>query len=102
MKILVVLPMHGGSLPIGRYCATALGRLGHMVDVFEAPLFKSAFDGLKELKIASADLDHLENSFLQVVSSAVMAKTEAMQPDLVLALAQAPLSRQTLSKLRQK
>jgi len=102
MKILVVLPMHGGSLPIGRYCATALGRLGHMVDVFEAPLFKSAFDGLKELKIASADLDHLENSFLQVVSSAVMAKTEIMQPDLVLALAQAPLSRQTLSKLRQK
>ncbi|MFO7817245.1 MAG: CgeB family protein [Thermodesulfobacteriota bacterium] len=102
MKILVVLPMYGGSLPVGQYCVGALGRLGHMVDVFEAPVFKSAFDGLKELKISSSSLDQLENSFLQVVSSAVLAKVDMMRPDLVLALAQAPLSRQTLSKLRQK
>lgn len=35
LRILVVLPLYGGSLPIGRYCASALGELGHMVDVFE-------------------------------------------------------------------
>ncbi|MFP4167591.1 MAG: glycosyltransferase [Desulfonatronovibrionaceae bacterium] len=102
MKILVVLPMYGGSLPVGRYCASALERLGHQVDVFDAPVFKTAFDGLKGLKVSSSSLDHLENSFLQVVSSAVLAKVETMQPGLVLALAQAPLSRQALSRLRQQ
>ncbi len=101
MKILVVLPMYGGSLPIGRYCARGLERQGHLVDVFESPLFMPAFDGLKQLNISSSGLDYLENSFLQVVSSAVLAKVETMQPDLVLALAQAPLSRQTLGRLRQ-
>ena len=45
-------------------------------------------------------LDHLENSFLQVVSQAVLAKVEAFSPDMVLALAQAPLSRQALKRLR--
>jgi len=29
LRVLVVLPLYGGSLPIGRYCATALAGLGY-------------------------------------------------------------------------
>lgn len=99
-RILLVLPLYGGSLPIGRYCASALRELGHMVETFEAPGFHGAFTALKTLRVGTDRLDYLENSFLQVVSQAVLAKAEAFAPDLVLAMAQAPLSRQALKRLR--
>lgn len=100
LRVLVVLPMYGGSLPIGRSCAAALTGLGHAVEVFEAPSFYGAFSALKDLRVTSDRLEYLENSFLQVVSQAVCAKAETFGPDLVLALAQAPLSRQALKRLR--
>ena len=100
LRVLVVLPMYGGSLPIGRYCCQGLKELGHLVEVFEAPSFYSAFGALKELRVGMERLEYLENSFLQVVSQAILAKVEAFEPDLVLALAQAPLSRQALKRLR--
>jgi len=100
LRVLVVLPMYGGSLPVGRYCVAGLAEAGHLVEVFEAPEFYTAFSALKNLRVTTDRLDFLENSFLQVVSQAVLAKVETFEPDLVLALAQAPLSRQTLKRLR--
>lgn len=99
-RVLVVLPMYGGSLPIGRYCGNALRALGHVVECFEAPSFYSSFEALKSLRVGTDRLDYLENSFLQVISQAILAKVEAFEPDLVLAMAQAPLSRQALKRLR--
>lgn len=99
-RILVVLPLYGGSLPVGRYCGNALRELGHVVEYFEAPDFFGAFSALKTLRVGTDRLDYLENSFLQVVSQAVLAKVETFAPDLVLAMAQAPLSRQALKRLR--
>ncbi|KHK03609.1 CgeB family protein [Desulfovibrio sp. TomC] len=100
LRILVVLPMYGGSLPVGRFCASAFAELGHVVEVFEAPQFYGAFEALKTLRVTSDRLEYLENSFLQVISQAICAKVETFGPDLVLALAQAPLSRQALKRLR--
>jgi Uncharacterized protein conserved in bacteria len=92
--------MYGGSLPIGRYCAAALTSLGHLVEVFEAPEFHASYTALKNLKVTTDRLQYLENSYLQVVSQAVVAKVETFEPDLVLALAQAPLSIPSLKRLR--
>ena len=100
IRVLVVLPLYGGSLPIGRYCQRALAGLGHSVEVFEAPDFHGAFQALKTLRVTGDRLEYLEHSFLQVVSQAVVAKVETFQPDLVLSMAQAPLSRQALKRLR--
>lgn len=100
LRILVVLPMYGGSLPIGRYCASALSGLGHSVRVFEAPLLHPAFTGLRGLGLAPTQTAQLENSFLQVVSQAVWAQVQAQEPHLVLALAQAPIGRSLLQRLR--
>lgn len=100
VRVLVVLPFYGGSLPIGQYVADALKGLGHTVEVFQAPAFHGAFTALTDLRVTSDRLEHLENSFLQTVSQAVQAKAESFQADLVLAMAQAPLTRQTLKRLR--
>lgn len=99
-RVLVVLPFYGGSLPIGRYAASALEEAGCLVRVFEAPEFYSAFTALKNLKVGLERQEFLENSFLQNISQAVLAQVEAFRPDLVLAMAQAPLSRQVLKRLR--
>ncbi|UZP68347.1 glycosyltransferase [Desulfovibrio mangrovi] len=100
LRVLVVLPLYGGSLPVGRFCVEALKELGHTVEVFEAPSFHSAFSALKDLRVTTDRLEYLENSFLQVVSQAVLAKVETFEPDLVFCLAQAPLNRQALKRLR--
>ena len=102
LRVLVVLPMHGGSLPVGRYCAQALRDLGHTVDVFDAPAFYDAFRAARGLRISGERLQQLENAFLQVISQAVEAKAEQFAPDLALALAQAPLTRQTLKRLERR
>ncbi len=99
MRVLVVLPLYGGSLPVGRYAATALRDLGHTVDVFEAPAFYSAFSALRMLRVTSDRQEALEHSFLQVISQAIRARVEVFEPDLVLCLAQAPVSRQLLKTL---
>ena len=100
MRVLVVLPLYGGSLPVGRYCASALSELGHQVEIFEAPEFYASYKALKGLKVTTDRLQFLENSYLQVVSQAIIAKVDTFEPDLVLALAQAPLSLQALKRLR--
>lgn len=101
LRILVVLPMYGGSLPIGRYCANALRDMGHSVRVFDAPQLYSAFTGLRNLDLPPAKLAPLENAYLQVVSQAILTQVECFEPHLILALAQAPINRNLLLKLRQ-
>ena len=100
LRVLVVLPMYGGSLPVGRYCLEGLKEAGCLVDSFEAPGFYPAFTALKELRIGNERLDALQTSFLQVISQCILAKGEAFAPDLVLCLAQAPMSRTALKHLR--
>lgn len=100
LRILVVLPMYGGSLPIGRYCAKALTDMGHKVRVFEAPLLHSAFTGLRSLGLPPTQTAQLENSFLQVVSQAIWAQVQTQESQLVLAAAQAPLGHSLLQRLR--
>ena len=99
-RILVVLPLYGGSLSVGRACARALAGLGHVVEVFDAPIFYPTFQRLRDLPLSQHDIDALENGFLQVVSQGVLAHVQRFAPDLVLAVAQAPLSRQVLRALR--
>lgn len=101
-RILVVLPLYGGSLPVGRACARALAELGHVVETFDAPLLYPAFQNLRQLRVSQAAVDALENGYLQLVAQAVLAQAERFAPHLVLAVAQAPLSRQALRELARR
>ncbi|MBQ7584987.1 MAG: glycosyltransferase [Desulfovibrionaceae bacterium] len=94
--------MYGGSLPLGRYCARALESLGQKVRVFEAPIFYETFKGLKQLDLTPEQVFPLERSFLQVVSQAIWAHVESFEPHLVLAMAQAPLSKPLLGRLQRQ
>ncbi|WP_321403612.1 glycosyltransferase [Maridesulfovibrio sp.] len=100
LRILVVLPLYGGSLPVGRFCVSALQKMGHLVETFEAPDFYGAYTAIDDLKVTSDRHQYLRNSYLNMLSQAVLAKVETFEPDMVLAMAQAPLTHQALKRMR--
>lgn len=100
LRVLVVLPFYGGSLPIGRYCAKALRKIGANVRVYDSPIYFPAFSHLKDLDLSAAAINNLEKSFLRVVSQGILAMAREQKTQIVLALAQAPLDILALKRLR--
>jgi spore maturation protein CgeB len=98
MKILLVNPINGGSLPIARYCASALKGMGHIVTTFAAEAFSGAMDFA-----ASYRFERCRKVFRSDITAAISRSVELMaketRPDMVLALAQAPLLPDTLERL---
>lgn len=101
LRILVILPMYGGSLPVGIYCARALRELGYSVRMFDAQELFPAYKGIKKLDLSQERIAVLENSFLKFVSQAIWSQIQEQQPEMILALAQAPVDRPLLQRLRQ-
>jgi spore maturation protein CgeB len=99
LKILVVSPLEGGTLPITEYCARALAGLGHRVTVCDASPFAAGFRGLAGFRARAPDRGRLESRYLELVADGVLARVEHEQPDLVLAMAQAPLTAAALQAL---
>jgi len=102
LRVLIVLPFYGGSLPIGQFCTMALKDLGHIAEEFDATQFSDAFFSIKKLNITDDKLRLLEATYLQFIGQAIIAKVEKFKPDFVLTMAQAPATQQVLTYLKQK
>jgi spore maturation protein CgeB len=99
LKILVVNPIYGGSLPAARHAAQALTQLGHEVEVFGAEAFG---DGMAFVESFRFD-EHRQDSrrgLASLLSQLVELKVRECSPDLVVALAQAPLMPESLERLK--
>lgn len=99
LRVLVVSPIAGGSLPIARYAARALRRLGHEVQLLDLSSFHDALAGLSTFGARRARQAELDAAFCSVLGSGVAAAAETFAPDVVLALAQAPLDARALEAL---
>lgn len=98
MKVLLVNPVYGGSLPAAHHSAAALTKLGHEVEVFRSEAFASG----QEMAETFNRIDHqkiFRSGIVTLLSEGVELKAKEFQPDLVLALAQAPLHIPALSRL---
>jgi spore maturation protein CgeB len=98
MNILLVNPISGGSLPIAHYCASALREMGHIVTTFAAEAFASGMDFTGNFRFGRCRTA-FRNGLVTAVSRGVELMAKETRPDLVLALAQAPLLPETLSTL---
>ena len=98
LKILLVNPVSGGSLPIAHYCASALRALGHFVTTFASEAFAQGMDFSGNYRF-----EHCRKSFrsglTETISQGVELLAKETRPDMVLALAQAPLLPGTLTRL---
>lgn len=101
LRILVVSPIYGGSLPVARYCSSSLIKMGHTVEFIDNSRFHDALFFADEITANRQRYNTLMNHLSAFISEAVLARCETFKPDLVLALAQTPLTPDCLTMLRQ-
>jgi spore maturation protein CgeB len=99
LKILVVSPLHGGTLPMTGYVARALAGLGHAVSILDVSPFDGGFRQISAFGATGSRRHALEARFVDFLAEGVLRRVEYEQPDLVLALAQAPLTSAVLAQL---
>ncbi len=102
LNIAVVGPMYGGSLPIAKYLTRALKKLGHNAFLINPEcgwgLYESIRTRVKNKKVAS----NLEEILTKFLSEWCFAQILEFQPEVCIALAQAPISKYTVTKLRER
>jgi spore maturation protein CgeB len=102
LDIAVVPPLYGGSLPVARACARALRALGHRVRDLDLEPFWPAYQALMrstgDLRLQRAG-ETLRQGLVRIVGELLLAGFELNPPDLVFALAQAPLDADTLARV---
>jgi spore maturation protein CgeB len=99
LKVLVVSPLYGGSWPIAGYAARALAELGHEAHLLDLAGFHDGFRGLERFGARKRRRGELEAQYVEMMASGVAAAVEAAEPDIVLALAQAPLTASVLDDI---
>jgi spore maturation protein CgeB len=101
LKILVVSPLHGGTLPMTGYVARALAGLGHAVSILDVSPFDGGYQQISAFGATGPRRHALEGRFVDFLAEGVLRRVEYEQPDLVLALAQAPLTSPLLAQLQE-
>jgi len=101
LKILVVNPYYGGSLPTAKYCVRALNEMGHHAESVECDKFAEGFFSIKKTTRNKINEESLSNQFGHFMGQLIAAKAADYQPDLILALAQAPLTPEAIKNLKQ-
>lgn len=101
LRVLVVKPIYGGSLPTASYCVEALRNLGHEADSVDCDKFSDGFFSLKETTRIKANAEVLSQKFLGLMGEVTAAKAAEYRPDLILALAQAPLTPEAIHRLKE-
>ena len=101
VHVAVVGPIYGGSLPIAKYAAAALEQLGHRVTWIDHSLHQASYDAMTRLK----DPRHratLQSRLADLLGQLTLARVAEDPPDVVLALAQAPMTLPLLDHMRKK
>ena len=101
LRIAVVGPIYGGSLPITGFVVRALESLGHHVRWLDHSVHATSYRQLELLKNSQHRLA-LQSKYAEMLSRITMAQLAEDPPDLVLSLAQAPLILPMLEHLRRK
>ncbi len=102
LRIVVVGPIYGGSLQIAGYCSRALIKMGHTVEFIDNSRFSDDLFLARDISGDSEKYNKLSEILTTFISEIIMARCEEFRPDIVLSLAQSPLSPECLKRLQQK
>ncbi len=97
-RLLVAGPLYGGSLEIARAVARAAAACGAEVQLFDAAAYAGAHAALGELRVGSRRT--LQARLVALAGDAIVEVAAAWRPDLLVALAQAPIDAGVLARLR--
>ena len=98
----VVGPMYGGSLPIARYVANAFNMLGQRTIGFDLSPFFQSFTNLGGFVKTQSRRDVVEGQYVEMLSQMILEAVTERPVDILVCLAQAPLSPRVLTELRNR
>ncbi|MBP9838140.1 MAG: glycosyltransferase [Proteobacteria bacterium] len=101
-RIAVISPMYGGSLPIAHYVNTALKNLNQRVIEYDLSPFYQGFKDIGGMFKNANRKNTIESNYVEMLSQTVLAAIDEKPVDIVLSLAQAPLSPTVLKELRKR
>lgn len=101
LHVAVVGPIYGGSLPIAHHVVNALEALGHRVTWLDQSPHHQSYESFGGYRDARHRLT-MQSRFADVLSLGTITHLAEDPPDLVLAMAQAPLTLAVLEHLRKK
>jgi spore maturation protein CgeB len=102
LRILVVGPVYGGTLPMGQYVTRAFKELGHHVELLDYSSFDEGRKLLETLSSDDSNRKELLSELTRLLGHGVVAKAKAMRAQFVFFLAQAPGTADTLNSLRKE
>jgi spore maturation protein CgeB len=100
LKILVVSPLYGGSLPIARYAARGFRKSGHDAELLDFSPFYGGHQALAGMTKDQGRLNRLTHDWLKFLGEILLGKVRERRPDLVFCLAQAPVSPELLGAIK--
>ena len=98
----VVGPLYGGSLPIAGYVARALASLGQRVNYINLSSFFKPYTEIDGFIRTPGRRNGLQGQFVDFISQLVLEALTEKPVDILICLAQAPLSGTVLDELRRR
>lgn len=99
-RVLVAGPIYGGSLETARSTARACEAAGADTRLLDYGTFGAGWDTISRLSVSAANRTRLQADYAKVLGEMVIASASEWRPDLVIALAQAPLNASVCARLR--
>ncbi len=102
LKILLVNPIYGGSLPIANYIAKNLEKFNVKLKVINSERFYDGYNFIKNNFSVKRFENISMNSFLNFISDLILNSIEEFQPDILFGVAQSPINLKVLDYCKQK
>lgn len=101
-KIAVLGPFHGGTLPTATYTYQALQRMGQRVRGIDVSGFNDGFMLLEQFVKNEARHGAMRGQYVELVSQVLLESLHEKPIDILICMAQAPISAKALTELRSR
>ena len=98
----VVSPICGGSLPIARYVARALVGMNHRTLYYDLSPFAEGYSKINQYLRSGGRQNNVTTQYIEMLSQLVLEGIDEGNIDILICLAQAPLSPRVLMEARAK
>jgi len=99
VRVSVVSPIMGGSIPIANFVEAGLKELGVEVDYIDNTLHRGTYREITNRKCSHEEKKGAKAAFYRFLTDSIESRIDEFKPDLVIALAQAPVSIRLLNNL---
>ena len=101
-SIAVVGPMQGGTLPIMGYCLRSLLSLGQRTRVIDLSNFAGGYHSLESIIFNKLRQSTIQGTYVEMMSQVVLESIDEKPVDILISMAQAPLTGRALTELRKR